>query len=182
VFLALRILTALFMMNYEASGTADGPGEAPMLRREGGQSLVEFALAAVVFFTFLFTIMDFAVMFFVQQTMQHAVRSGARLASISPGSNCAATMIAGIQTQSMGFYDKNANASRTPVVSAQTLGHVSGTSGTVISDGTCGTPEQPITVSLDYSWPLLTPFLRPFFANGRYTFTAKATVVNEPPR
>ena len=153
-----------------------------MLRQEEGQSLVEFALAAVLFFTCLFAMMDFAVMFFVQQTMQHAVRSGARLAVIDPGSNCAAAMIANIDAQSMGFYGKNANASTTPTVSTQTLGSVTGTSGTAIRDGTCGTPQQPITVSLDYSWPLLTPFLRPFFANGMYTFTVKTTVVNEPPR
>ncbi len=153
-----------------------------MLRQENGQALVEFALAAVLFFTFLFTMMDFALMFFVQETMQHAVRSGSRLAVITPGSSCAAAMIANINAQSMGFYAQNANASKTPVISAQTLGSVTSTSGAVISDGTCGTPQQPITVSLKYSWPLLTPFLKPFFANGMYTFTVKATVVNEPPQ
>jgi Flp pilus assembly protein TadG len=170
------------MMNHEVSSAAERPRGVPVLGKEDGQSLVEFALAAVIFFTLLFTMMDFALMFFVQETMQHAVRSGSRLAVITPGSGCAATMIANIKTQSMGFYDQNAGASKTPVISSQTLGSVTGTSGTTISDGTCGTAQQPITVRLDYSWPLLTPFLKPFFPNGRYTFTVKATVVNEPPQ
>jgi Flp pilus assembly protein TadG len=150
-----------------------------MLRQDKGQSLVEFALVAVVFFVFLFTVMDFAVMFFVNQTMQHAVRAGSRLAVVNPGSDCRSAIIANITEQSMGFYDKNANASKTPVISAQTLTEYS---GTPIDNTTCGTPQQPITVSLVYSWPLLTPFLKPFFTNGMYTFTVKSTVVNEPSR
>jgi len=44
-----------------------------MLRQNKGQSMVEFALVMVLFLTVVFTIMDFAVMFFVNQTMQHAV-------------------------------------------------------------------------------------------------------------
>ena len=68
----------------------------------------------------------------------------------------------------MGFYDKNANGTRTPVISSQTLTAPFGNiSGTPISNGSCGTPQQPITVSLTYSWPLMTPFLKPFFTGGR---------------
>jgi Flp pilus assembly protein TadG len=151
-----------------------------MIRQDKGQSLVEFALIAVLFLTFLFTTMDFAVMFFVNQTMQHAVRSGARLAVVNPGANCRASIVANITAQSMGFYDKNANSSKAPVISSQALGAYADIAGTPINDTSCGTPQRPITVSLAYSWPLLTPFLKPFFANGMYSFTVKATVVNEP--
>ena len=178
----MALLPAVSMMNDEAPKTPERPRGVRGLGQEDGQSLVEFALAVVLFLTVLFAVMDFAIMFFVQQTMQNAVRSGARTAALNSGSSCAATMIANIQAQSLGFYDKNAAASKAPVVSTQTLGSVTATSGTAISDGSCGTPAQPITVSLNYSWPLLTPFLKPFFANGMYTFTVKATVVNEPPR
>ena len=51
-----------------------------MLMQNKGQSMVEFALVMVLFLSVVFTIMDFAIMFFVNQTMQHAVREGARLA------------------------------------------------------------------------------------------------------
>ena len=151
-----------------------------MFKRNSGQALVEFALVAIVFFTTLFVIMDFAMMFFVNQTMQHAVRSGSRLAVVNPNSSCAAQITANIQSLSMGFYDKNVHSPKTPVIGAQTLSGLSNVSGTPITDGSCGTFQQPITVSLTYSWPVLTPFLRPFFTDGKYTFTVKATVVNEP--
>ena len=147
-----------------------------MRRNDKGQTLVEFALIVVVFFSFLFTVIDFGIMFFVNETMQHAVRDGSRLAVTGP-SGCRAAIIAKITEQSMGFYAKNAEVSKDPVITAQTMTVYS---GTPITDTTCGTPQQPITVSLTYSWPLLTPFLKPFFTNGRYTFTVKATVVNEP--
>ena len=152
-----------------------------MRRRDNGQTLVEFAVVAIVFFMTLFAIMDFAMMFYVNQTMQHAVRSGSRLAIVDPGANCNAAIIANIRTQSMGFYDKNVGT-KTPTISRQTLGAYEDVNGTTISDGSCGTPQQPITVSLTYSWPIMTPFLKPIFTNGRYTFTVKATVVNEPER
>jgi Flp pilus assembly protein TadG len=151
-----------------------------MRRRDSGQTLVEFAVVAIVFFMTLFTIMDFAMMFYVNQTMQHAVRAGSRLAVVNPGSSCYSAIVANINTQSMGFYDKNANATKTPTISRQTMGAYGDVNGATIADGSCGTPQQPVTVSLTYSWPLMTPFLKPFFTNGQYTFTVKATVVNEP--
>lgn len=153
-----------------------------MRRRDNGQTLVEFAVVAVVFFMTLFAIMDFAMMFYVNQTMQHAVRAGSRMAIVDPGSNCRAAIIANIKTQSMGYYDKNVNGTKTPTISRQTLGAYGDINGAPINDGSCGTPQMPITVSLTYAWPIMSPFLKPFFANGRYTFTVKATVVNEPQR
>jgi len=153
-----------------------------MRRRDNGQTLVEFAVVAIVFFTTLFTIMDFAMMFYVNQTMQHAVRSGSRMAIVNPGSNCRAAIIANIRTQSMGYYDKNANGTKTPTISRQTLGAYGDIAGSAITDGSCGTPQMPITVSLTYKWPLMTPFVKPFFTAGMYTFAVKATVVNEPQR
>jgi Flp pilus assembly protein TadG len=156
--------------------------DASTRRQDKGQTLVEFAMVAVLFLMTLFTVMDLAMMFFVNQTMQHAVRAGSRLAVVNPGSNCRAAIIANITTQSMGYYDKNVNATKAPVISSQALGAYGNISGTPITDGSCGTPQQPITVSLTYSWPLMTPFLRPLFPDGRYTFTVKATVVNEPQR
>ncbi len=152
-----------------------------MLRQNKGQSMVEFALVMVLFLTVVFTIMDFAVMFFVNQTMQHAVREGARLAvtgKTTSGSDRLSTMTTKIKEQSMGFYDKNSPV-RAPVVSKQKLGVFDNISGTPVT-GNPGASQDLITVRLDYSWPLLTPFIRPFFTGGKYSFTVKSTVVNEP--
>ena len=51
-----------------------------MLRQKKGQTTVEFALVVLLFLTLIMTIVDFALMFFVNQTIQHAVREGARYA------------------------------------------------------------------------------------------------------
>ncbi len=150
-----------------------------MRSHERGQTIVEFAVVSILFFMILFVTIDFAMMFYVNQTMQHAVRAGARQAVVTSQWNCDA-IIPSIRAQSMGYYDKNAAASKDPVISRQTLGAWADVAGTPVTGAGCGTPQQPITVSLTYSWPLLSPFLRPLFTNGMYTFTVKATVVNEP--
>ena len=153
-----------------------------MLRRNKGQTTVEFALCCILFFMFIFSIMDFAIMFFVNQTMQHAVRSGARLAVTGSNVNNTgrlATMIAEINDQSMGFYDKNAHNPKTPTFCSQSLlSNYTTHCGAVIADP--GAAQQIVTVKLDYTWPLLTPFVKPFFTGGNYNFTVQATVVNEP--
>ncbi len=152
-----------------------------MLVKNNGQTTVEFALVVVLFLTLIFSIMDFALMFFVNQTMQHAVRSGARLAVTgmsNAGSDRLSTMTDKIREQSMGFYEKNTPV-RTPVISVQRLGAFYNISGTPVKD-TTGASQQLITVRLDYSWPLLTPLVKPFFKDGKYAFTVKSTVVNEP--
>lgn len=152
-----------------------------MLRRNKGQATVEFALAVIVFFMFLLTIIDLGVMLFVHQTMQNAVRGGARLAVTgkNAGTDRLTPMIDEIKKQAFGFYEKNSPV-RAPVVSRQSLTAAFGNySGTPIT-GNPGNASEIITVRLDYSWPLLTPFLKRFFTGGKYSFTAKATVLNEP--
>ena len=155
-----------------------------MLRQNKGQAMVEFAMVAIIFLMFLMSIMDFAIMFFVNQTMQHAVRDGARAAvtgNVNPGSDLLTTMTDRIKAQSMGFYDKNKTTQQKLVISKQKLGAIGFTnySGTPISGGT-GAAQDLITVRLNYTWPLLTPIAKLFFKDGKYTFTVKSTVTNEP--
>ena len=155
-----------------------------MLRQNKGQAVVEFAMVIILFLMFLMTIMDFAIMFFVNQTMQHAVRDGARAAvtgNVNAGSDALTTMTDKIKAQSMGFYDKNITTQQRLVISKQKMGAIGFTnySGTPVSGGT-GAAQDLITVRLNYSWPLLTPFAKLFFTNGKYNFTVKSTVANEP--
>ena len=53
-------------------------GRAHRARR--GQSLVEFALVAPLFFLLVFAITDFGRLFFTQSTLQHALREAGRYA------------------------------------------------------------------------------------------------------
>ena len=40
-------------------------------------------------------------------------------------------------------------------------------------------PGDITVIRLDCHWPLVTPFLRPFFPGGRYDFSVSATMRNE---
>ncbi len=144
-------------------------------QRERGAAAVEFALAAILFFTVLFAIIDFSYLFFANLTMQHAVREGARYAvtgqfALDPvNSDRCAAATARIREQSMGLYDRmnpkvvfktvNADGSITPVA--------------------CANANQIIVIEVSCDLPLLTSFLQPFFANGNYSFKASTTMKNE---
>jgi len=150
-----------------------------------GQTTVEFALTALVVFAVLFAIIDFAVMFYVNLTMQHAVREGARYAVTGQGGNNGVqrrkALVEKIQACSNGLYAKNANPQKEPTVSVVTpsrAANFSNYTGSQVSD--TGNPSEIIIVSLAYSWPLLTPIVRPFFADGKYAFVVRATMKHEP--
>jgi Flp pilus assembly protein TadG len=159
-----------------------------MKMKNRGQALVEFAFVAFVFFAILFAAIDFAVMFYVNLTMQHAVRVGTRYAvtgqtinGIPPTpANRLSSMIQVIQNNSNGLYNKNLNPNINPVLSIIHPSNVTFTNYTgTPQSGTTGNPNDIIEVRLTYQWQLLTPLLKPFFPNGRYTFTVRSTMKNE---
>jgi hypothetical protein len=92
-------------------------------RNKRGAAAVEFAIAGLLFFFVLFSILDWALLSFINLTMQHAVREGTRYAVTGQdglaGTWDAATsetrwladdrfraMVEKIKSQSMGFFDK----------------------------------------------------------------------------
>lgn len=157
-----------------------------------GQTTVEFALAALVLFTFVFAIIDFAMMFYVNLTMQNAVREGARYAitgqtdqpgqGYKNGEHRKKAMIKKMKECAHGLYEKNANPQKEPTVSIVTPASAatfSNYTGRPVDD--TGEPSDIIIVSLAYSWPLLTPILRPFFEDKKnYSFVVRATMRHEP--
>jgi len=152
-----------------------------------GQTTVEFALTAFILFAVLFALIDFAVMFFVNLTMQHAVREGARYAITGQGGGNGEqrrkALVDKIVACSYGLYEKNANPHKEPEVSVVPLSLLTGTTfdnytGTPVQD--TGRPNELIIVKLAYSWPLMTPILAPFFQDGQYSFVVRATMRHEP--
>jgi len=94
-------------------------------RNEKGSSALEFALVAVLFFTVLFSIFEYAIMSYINLTMQHAVREGTRYAVTGrqdmdepyafdvndPETHWLEdkrfnAMVEKIKSQSMGFFDR----------------------------------------------------------------------------
>ena len=153
-----------------------------MITNKKGQTLVEFALVVPVLFALLFAIIDLGVMLYVNLTMQYALFQGVRYeitGQSNLGTDRRSALIQMIRNSSNGLYDKNMHVPKDPVIgvvvpSQVTFTNYSGTPAT----GDPGKPNDVIVVSLTYTWPLLTPILKPFFPQG-YTFTVKSTMKNE---
>lgn len=163
--------------------------------KEKGAVAVEFALAVVVFFAVLFAIIEFGYLFWVNLTMQHAVREGARFAvtgGILPNPNpgppldrCDSARL-WIKENSMGLFDlvtADSNVTFSRVDS----------SGSIMPIGSgCGAANDVIMINIDCAAPLVTPFdhilplltgtpiaWQPVFQNGKYNFHVRATMKNE---
>lgn len=152
------------------------------LKKKKGAATVEFALASMFFFTVFFAILDFGYLFLGNLSMQHAVREGARYAvtgraDLDPNpqgtaqDRCDAAIVE-IKNQSMGFFDKVS-----PVVVFKTV-NADG-SITPVPANSCAAANQIIVITVNCTLPLLTPFLKPFFSDGNYTFSVSTTMKNE---
>lgn len=154
-----------------------------MVRDTRGQTLVEFALLAPLFFMLMFAIVDLGWMFYVNLTMQHAVREGTRYAVTGRsdlGKDRRDALIEKIRGASMGLYDKNLHKPKEPRIAVVSPGELSFDNYTgSATEGDPGDPDDIIVVSLTYTSPLLTPLLKPFIGGGKYTFTVKSTMANE---
>jgi Flp pilus assembly protein TadG len=145
-----------------------------------GQTTLEFALTALVLFTFLFALIDLSILFYVTLTMQNTVREGVRQVVIGPRGNgdLRSALKNTIKDFAGTLYDKNANEDKDPTVVVRDQRNFANYSGSVVPD--TGGASQVIMVRMTYSWPLLTPVLKPFFPGGKYTFTVRTTMRNEP--
>jgi Flp pilus assembly protein TadG len=156
-----------------------------IIRDNRGQTIVEFALAAVIFFSLLFLVMDLGLMFYANFTMQHAVREGTRYAitgRIDAAPNQRAAVINTIKNKSNGLCDDNRCndikfyrvAVNNHIVSESVINSTS-----LPTNDPIGSGGQIIVVRLTYDWPLLTPFLKPFFTDGKYSFIVSSAMRNE---
>jgi Flp pilus assembly protein TadG len=175
---------------------------------EKGSSAVEFTLAAILFFAVLFSIVEYAIMSYVNLTMQHAVREGTRYAvtgrkdlayktydETDPETRWLAhprfnAMIGKIHSQSMGFFDRVLDPGDIVVTEVdgasfqETFSWDNDTPLDTSDDVTWqayypGSAGNIIVVKLNCTWPVITPLIRPFFSGGNYHFTVASTMKNE---
>lgn len=143
---------------------------------ERGATVVEFALIIPLLLILLMAIIELGALFWVNMTMQHAVREGARYAitgrfDLDPNPNPAdrlrpAAVAEKIKLSSLGLYD-----------SVVTDMVVTDPDGNVLAG--FGGPGETLVIKLQCSWPLLTPLIRPFFDGGLYNFEVSSTMRNE---
>jgi hypothetical protein len=154
--------------------------------RERGASIVEFALVAPVFFFLFLAIIEFGVLFWVNLTMQHAVREGARYAVTGQSNLDPNTanqqrynaVIQDIKNSSMGLYGM-LNPTIAVAINGGSL-QLYGNAG-IYNGGMFGGPGDIVVLQLNCAWPIITPLVKPFFINtgGQYKFSVAATMRNE---
>lgn len=137
-----------------------------------GTSLLEFALVAPMVFLLLFAVFDYTRLFYVEMTLQNAVRTAGRYGVTGnhladpnhPGQNLSrvSSMIQIAQRAALGLDVANMQ--------------ISSTGG---GKGSAGGPQDTFTITLTTNLKLLTPIVGRFFNNGAYTFTVAVSFKNE---
>ena len=151
---------------------------------DSGQTLVEFAIAAMVFLLLLFATIDFGYFYYVKVTLQNAVRQAGRYAitgNCSAGTNCFVggttnrynSIIQVALTYSFGLITAS-NVSITCLPPPIGL-----TGGCPSYAGGAGGPGDTVMITATYTWHPVTALVSKFFNNGVYTFSVSATFKNE---
>ena len=159
-------------MKQSSGGKVTNLGQA--LRSRSGQSLIEFALVAPLFFLLVFGITDFGRLFFTQETLQFALREAGRYA---------------VTGQHKPDLKNGGNLSRVASIKAiaqqNAIGMITDPNSIVVSSGGvnnfAGVPGDTVLVSLTTNLKLITPMIGRFFGPSQtYTFTVQTTFRNEP--
>lgn len=144
-------------------------------RARHGQSLVEFAMVVPLFFLLVFGITDFGRLFYIHETLQHALREAGRFAvtgqNLTVGTNVYSrveSIRAVAQKYAVGLIKDPSK-----IVISSVIGGVS-------SNNFAGGPGEVVIVSLNAEVVLITPIVGRYFPNGKYQFTVRTSFKNEP--
>jgi len=143
-----------------------------------GQQLVEFAMVVPLFFFLIFAVLDLGHIFYVEMTLQNAIRQAGRYAVTgNSGYNGATNRYQSIQQvaqqASIGLID--AGSVEVGVVTNPVSGGPA-----EITWGTAGGPSDTVIVEMNTTVPLFTPMMGVFFPNGGDSITVSTTFRNEP--
>jgi hypothetical protein len=143
-----------------------------MNRRQRGGTLVEFALVAPLVILLIMAALELAIVFWVNLTLQHAVREGARYAVTGQGGALREQLaVQRIVEQSMGLYQRvqpvlSINRADVPADPAH------------IAPGMLGAGGTLLVLQIDGAWPVASPLLQPWLGTV-YRFRVAATMRNE---
>jgi len=144
-----------------------------LLKSKRGQSVVEFTLAAPLFFAAFYAIIEFSHMLYVRVTVQHALDEAGRYMSLGQGQSGTnpGARVAAVKTA----FCRNLVATG---LSCPALG----TPQFSINPSSGGGPGEIVTVSTTFTKPFFSGALRlldPVFPTG-ITMTLSTTYQNEP--
>ena len=142
------------------------------LRDDSGQSLLEAAFITPLLLLLTFAIVDFAAMLYVHLALQNGVSQASRYGVTGqvagPGVSREDSIRQAMRTSTPTLTLPNAAFT----FSNLPPGAGSWTGGT-------GGPNAVDKVTVNYTWTMLTPVLRPFFPTGQINFTVESIMKNE---
>jgi Flp pilus assembly protein TadG len=150
------------------------------LRDCKGNTLVEAAVLTPLLLLLTFAIMDFASLFYVYLALENGVSQASRYGvtgqqmddPLNAGQKLshANSMIAAMRaaTPTLNIPTNAISFSRMPV------------GGTVFVPGSAG-PGEVEKMTVDYTWNIVTPLIKPFFTNGQIRFVVESAMKNEVP-
>jgi hypothetical protein len=133
---------------------------------------VEFALVAPLVILLIMAALELAILFWVNLSLQHAVREGARYAVTGQGGALREQLtLQRIVDQSMGLYQRvqpvlSINRADAPSDPARMLPGMLGAGGALM------------LLQIDGTWPVASPLLQPWLG-AVYRFRVAATMRNE---
>ena len=136
-----------------------------------GANLIEAALILPLILHAMFAILEFGTILWVHMALQNGVSQATRFAITGD-------VLAG---QSREESIKSIMRQETPTLTLAdgdfSFSHMLAGGNTWLA-GT-GPPTSIERLSVDYSWPVLTPFLRPFFSGNAIDFSVESAMKNE---
>jgi Flp pilus assembly protein TadG len=118
------------------------------MRRERGQTAVEFALCATVFFMIVFGLLKVAVIYGDYTALQHAARDGARKGSVTRGTgDASSTAVAAAVTTAV----RSSNSLLDPSLMGIT---VTGLDSNLAPDTILWEAHDRVRVTVTYPWKL----------------------------
>ena len=136
-----------------------------------GANLIEAAIIMPLIFLMSFSIAEFSALLYVHMALQNGVSQATRfgvIGSVLPGQTREASIRSMVQqeTPTLDISDGDISFTHIPP----------GGSGWI---GGSGPPDSIERVSVTYTWPIMTPLLRPFFSGDEVTFNVESTMKNE---
>jgi Flp pilus assembly protein TadG len=133
---------------------------------------VETALIAPLLLLLTFAIVDFATLFYAYLALENGVGQATRYGVTG---NQAAGLT---REESIIAAMRDATPTLTLADGAFVFSHL--TPGAAAWLGGAGGPNDIQKVTVNYSWTILTPLVRPFFTDGKITLTVESAMKNEP--
>ncbi|MGI0014922.1 MAG: TadE/TadG family type IV pilus assembly protein [Nitrososphaera sp.] len=136
------------------------------LKSHRGQGVVEFTLAALLFFSVIFAIVEFSHLFYVRLTLQHALKEAARymVTGRTDDPNDPATPFPDRPTAIEEILKRNL------------IGTGVGLGPVTLNPSDGGLPGQTVTLTVEFTKPWFTGL----FGSGGVPFSLSTTWKNEP--